>query len=289
VSSSIYRSEAAEQLIKRSYRRVLDAWPVAIVRRIVPTREGDTHVVVCGPADAPPLVLLHGTMANAAIWMRDAAKWSISFRVYCVDIIGDAGLSAPVRPRLDSEAHALWLDDVLSVLAPNRAAFVGVSLGACIALDYTIRRPNRVTSLVLMCPGGISENKNILLWALPLLLLGGFGARKVLQRILGPVAKESVDANRDVSDLMLLIFRSMRPRTEKFPIFGDAELSHLRAPMMVLLGEMDVTMDSTAIRDRVQLVLPNAEIRLVPGAGHYLGEQSASILEFLRSRSPSEI
>jgi pimeloyl-ACP methyl ester carboxylesterase len=287
--SSIYRSEAAEQLVKQRYRDLLCAWPVAVEQHSVPTREGETHVVACGPADAPPLVLLHGTMANAAIWMRDAAKWSLSFRVYCVDIIGDAGLSAPARPSLDSEAHALWLDDVLAALSLDRVAFVGVSLGAWLALDYAIRRPNRVTNLILMCPGGVAENKNILLWALPLLLLGGWGARKVTQRILGPVAKASADANVAVGEFMLLIFKSMRPRIEKLPIFADGDLRNLRIPIMVLLGEVDVTMDSAAIRDRIQRVLPDAAIHLISGAGHYLGDQSALIHEFLRSRCCSGI
>jgi pimeloyl-ACP methyl ester carboxylesterase len=63
------------------------------------------------------------------------------FRVYCIDMIGEPGLSAPVRPALASDAHAVWLDDVLNHLAVTRVSILGASLGGWLALDYTIRHP----------------------------------------------------------------------------------------------------------------------------------------------------
>ena len=62
------------------------------------------------------------------MWMGDVAAWAEHFRVYAVDVIGDAGLSAPSRPPLASDAHALWLDDVMQALSLERASLVGVSL-----------------------------------------------------------------------------------------------------------------------------------------------------------------
>jgi hypothetical protein len=47
------------------------------------------------------------------MWMADVAAWAAHFRVYAIDMIGEPGLSARSRPPLHSEAHALWLDDVM--------------------------------------------------------------------------------------------------------------------------------------------------------------------------------
>jgi pimeloyl-ACP methyl ester carboxylesterase len=73
---------------------------------------GETFVVVSGPQDATPLLLLHGSGANATMWRDDFASWAQHFRTYAIDIIGEPGLSAPARPPLNSERLALWLDDV---------------------------------------------------------------------------------------------------------------------------------------------------------------------------------
>ena len=54
-----------------------------------------------------------------------------------------------------------------------------------LALDFAIRCPELVNSMGLITPAGIAD-KNVILWALPLLLLGSWGARKVVQeRIIG--------------------------------------------------------------------------------------------------------
>ena len=182
----IFRTEEGRAAVHARYRQLLAYWPVANEQLRLPTREGETFVIACGPAGAPALVLLHGAQANALTWMGDVSAWSQHFRVYAIDVIGDVGLSAPSRPKLDTDGHALWLDDVLAGLGVERAAFVGLSLGGFIALDYAIRRPERVTALALLCPAGVGRQKNLLARAFPLPLLGSWGQRKLREMVFGP-------------------------------------------------------------------------------------------------------
>ena len=121
----IYKSVEGERAVRERYLTILKHWPVPNQQLRVPTREGETFIVACGNENAPPLLLLHGSMANSAMWMGDVAAWAAHFRIYAVDIIGDAGLSAPSRPPLASEAHAFWLDDVMQALSLSRVSIVG--------------------------------------------------------------------------------------------------------------------------------------------------------------------
>jgi hypothetical protein len=105
----VFRSAKAAQDIRRRYEACLRAWPVPNEHLYIPTGQGTTFVVASGPEHAPPVVLLHGTMSTAAAWMREVGTWATQFRVYALDVIGDAGLSAPARPPFASDAHAVWL------------------------------------------------------------------------------------------------------------------------------------------------------------------------------------
>src|SRR5581483_4959773 len=104
----IYKSEEGARAVRERYEQILKRWPAPSRHMRVPTREGETFVVACGEEQAPPLLLLHGAVANSSVWMREIPLWAPHFRVFAVDLIGEPGLSAPSRPPLASEAHALW-------------------------------------------------------------------------------------------------------------------------------------------------------------------------------------
>ena len=280
--TAIFKSPAAAAEVLACYRDVLRRWPVPYERIHLPTREGETFVVACGPKDAPPVVLLHGSQANTAVWMFDAALWSQRYRVYAVDMIGEPGLSAPSRPPLASEAHALWLDDVMRGLALERAAFVGVSLGGWLALDYATRRPERIDRLALLCPAGIGRQKNFLLKAAPLLLLGPWGLRKMREMVLGPPPRDLPERAKPLAALLGSLLSNVRPRIVRIPVFDDAALASLSVPMLVIVGGKDVLLNSGETRDRLTRTLPHAEVRYLPEARHYIPGQAQEIFDFLQ-------
>jgi len=63
-----------------------------------------------------PIILLHGSCSNSAFWFPEIMTLSNNFRVYAVDIVGEAGNSEEYRPDLSSDAFALWMKDVLDAL-----------------------------------------------------------------------------------------------------------------------------------------------------------------------------
>jgi len=184
---SIYKSTEGERLVLERYRQFLKYWPVPHQQTRVPTTQGETFVIVSGPENAPPLLLLHGGASNSAMWMGEISSFARLFRVYCIDMIGEPGLSAPSRPPLGSDAYGVWLDDVLNHLSLDRVSVVGISLGGWLAFDYAIRRPARVEKIVALCPGGIGRQKVGIVFATLLSrMFGAKGKRWLMERILGP-------------------------------------------------------------------------------------------------------
>jgi pimeloyl-ACP methyl ester carboxylesterase len=280
--SAVWRSADGEAQVKALYRRFLDHWPVPREELRVPTRQGETFLVACGPADGPALLLFHGSAFNSVSWMGDVSAWSRHFRVYAVDMIGEPGFSAPSRPPLASDAYARWLDDVMAGLGLKRAALAGISLGGWLALDYATRRPERVTKLAVIAPGGLARNRNIALWAIPMALMGRWGRGKLLEKIAGPIAANPPPALKAVMKLQSAIFSAFKPRVEKLPIFTRDELRRLTMPVLAILGGRDVMIDSAAARTRLEFCVPHAHVCWLPEAHHAILGQTDLILDFLR-------
>lgn len=276
--TAIYKSESGAGKVRRRYEELLREWPVPAEHLRVPTREGETFVVVSGPRDAPPLLLLHGSGANTTMWRGEITSWAPHFRTYAIDIIGEAGASAPSRPPLDSDRLALWLDDVLEDLGLDTISVVAASLGGWVALDYAVRRPGRITRLALLCPGGIGAQK--MGW-LPLALFLRFFGRRGVRQTARIATGLDTELTEQVLDDVVLTFTHYKPRTERLPIFADDALRHLTMPMLVIVGARDVMLDSATTADRVRRHIPNATVQILPDAGHAILGQADAILAFL--------
>lgn len=279
---AIYKSAEGERLVLRRYREFLKFWPVPNEQVRVPTSQGETFVVASGPPEAPALLLLHGGAANSAMWMGEVAAFARLFRVYCIDMIGEAGQSAAARPSLASEAHAVWLDDVLNHLGVARASVVGISLGGWLALDYAIRRPARVEKVAVLCPGGIGRQKVGIVFATLLSrMFGQRGKRWIMQRILGRAPLDPRPRVKAFLDFVVLIHRHFRPRMVKLPVFSDGALAGLRAPLLAIVGERDVLLDSAQTKRRLDKLVPGAQVICLPEAGHLITGQTTRVLKFL--------
>lgn len=275
--ANIYKSDAGRQAVEGSYRDALQRWPVANRQVLIPTCQGDTFVVVSGEEHATPVVLFHGSGTNSSMWMHDIAEWARYYRVYAVDMIGEPGLSAPSRPPLQSDAYVEWLDDVWNGLGLTKASVVGISLGGWLALEYAVKRPERVASLTLLSPSGVgAQNSWTLLKAGALLALGPWGLRRALRLVTG-----RTNLPREAAEALMLRFQHFRPRMEKLPIRTDEELASLRMPVQLILGANDTLIRSKETRDRMAGRVPRLHLTYLEDAGHILPRQTGTISEFL--------
>ncbi|OLR95022.1 alpha/beta fold hydrolase [Actinokineospora bangkokensis] len=236
----------------------------------VPTSAGETFVISAGPADAPPVVLLHGSGGNSTAWLREVGAWSRGLRVHSVDIPGEPGLSADNR--LAMPDHAPWLAEVLTGLGVERVALVGVSMGGWIALDFARRHPDRVRRLVVLNPAGLGTGRTgLLLKAALWSLLGERGRRRAVRSAVG-------ELTADQEEFLLRVVRRFRMRTDPMPGFPPLRLP---MPVLALLGARDAMIDQRATAARLRAEVPHADVRLLPGDGHLLADQGETIPRFL--------
>src|SRR5712672_1954620 len=99
--------------------------------------------------DRPPLVLLHPGVGDSRIWDPVLPALTAKYRVIRYDARGFGQSPAPaVKFSLLRDLAA-----VLDHYGVQRAALVGCSQGGGSALGLVLDQPERVSALVLLCPG----------------------------------------------------------------------------------------------------------------------------------------
>lgn len=145
---SRFKSPEAQSRYFQVYDSVLAQWPVPYEERYIETELGRTHVIECGPADAPPLILLHGFHGTALMWITHIAELSRQFRCHLVETVGDAGKSLSYRPARNADDYVNWLAKVYGGLGLTRARVMGLSHGGWLAANLALRKPALVERLI---------------------------------------------------------------------------------------------------------------------------------------------
>ena len=176
----------------------------------------------------PTLVLLHGMGTGPEAWRPQIEAFSPSCRVLAPALKLDPDFS------IAAEAARLW-----ELTDSNPVDVCGLSLGALIALRAALDEPSRVRRLAL-CAGFAALSRPL----------------RALQAVLGAAARLPGLDRGTVRG----VFREGR----RFDVSG--ELGRLTMPVLVLVGERDRA--NRRLSRALAGQLPNAELRLVEGAGH---------------------
>ncbi len=273
----VFKSKDGQRQVMELYDRMLGQWPVEHEMLEIPTRHGNTFVIASGDPGADQLVLLHGAGSNSLMWIDDIQAYSKYYRVYAVDLIGEAGKSAANRPSWQGPAYEEWLTDIYDGLKMDKATIIGISQGGWTSLKFATARPERVDRLVLICPGGIIyDNMPFILYAFTLKTMGVWGTRRLVKMLFGdqPVEKSVLEA-------MTLTIKNFKHRLEIPPLYANEELAALSMPTLYIGGTKDALRNSAKIADRLRRLVPNLTVDLVHGGGHAMNNTPCTILPFL--------
>jgi pimeloyl-ACP methyl ester carboxylesterase len=156
-TTSIYASPEVEAQFVEIYAEKMAEWPLPYEDVFVDTQYGKIHVIVSGPKDAPPMLLLHASGVAAWSWKFNVETLCKNYRTYAIDTLGDVGQSeyASLDHILKTgEDQAHLYAEITDKLGIKKAVVVGASDGGAIASYYALHYPERVEKLALLGPMG---------------------------------------------------------------------------------------------------------------------------------------
>jgi pimeloyl-ACP methyl ester carboxylesterase len=225
-------------------------------------------VILAGPEDAPPLVVLPGGNFLNPLCLSWFLPLTETFRLYAPDIVGQPGRSARTRPSARGDGHARWLGEVLDGLGLGMASFVGISYGAGLVLRLAGLAPGRVAGAVLVSPAGVAAGP---IWpmlrdaALPMLVYRARPNRERLMRAARPLLTEPVEPY--VRQLGL-IYRHVKLDRELPRAATKEELAGYRAPTLLFAAENDLFFPANRVIPRAEEIVPTLETETLAGIRH---------------------
>ncbi|HWE91518.1 MAG TPA: alpha/beta hydrolase [Pseudonocardiaceae bacterium] len=269
-----FRSADLAERFVAAYDAELARWPASVTSVDVATAYGTTHVQVCGPPDAPPVVLLHGGGCTSTAWFATAAALAGTHRVYAPDQLGDAGLSVPAgRPIRRVEDFMGWLDGLFDGLGLREAALCGHSYGGWLALNYALHKADpsghsTITRLALLDPTDCFAGLRLgyRLRALPLFV------RPSAARMRAFIEWETDRAPLDSLSLALacLAGGEFRGSPVVMPHRPAADrLAALAIPTLLLLAEKSRAHDIRRVRANAERSLPHLTVAALAGVAHH--------------------
>ncbi|MCX3062691.1 alpha/beta fold hydrolase [Streptomyces beihaiensis] len=273
------------------------------------TSSGEVRWAVFGPADAPPLVLVHGTPFSSYVWRDPARALAGRHRVYVWDLPGygvsekraDQDLSLDAQARVLTELLDHW---GLAGDAPGaEPAVVAHDFGGCVALRAHLLHGARYSRLALVDAVAVAP------WGSPTYRLLGEHAdvfrqlpddlhEALVHRYLASASHQGLhpvlhdrlvapwlgEAGRDS------FYRQIEQNDQRFTDDIQVRYGELELPVLVCWGAED-TWIPVARAHELAALIPGSQLCVIEGAGHLVQEDAPAALtavldRFLAPRLP---
>ena len=271
----------------KAYDETLKLWNVPFEELYIPTTNGIAHVVVSGPKNAVPVVLLHGMNASSTMWYPNIEALTKNHRIFAIDFILEAGKSYLYNDIESVEKVTAWYKEVLFALELDSFHVIGASRGGWLAVNLALNDQEKIKSLILLSPAQtftwIKPSTDLLKNIVTLL---SSKEKQIAQSL------ESMSSNvANINDAYLKQYKlgtemdsenkfvtSMKP-------FSNSELKSLQMPVLVLIGDDDMINERRTVE--IANMLPKGKGEVIQNAGHFLSIDQAEtvnekMLDFLK-------
>lgn len=262
------------------------------------------HVIETGKG--APLVLLHGFTGSSQEWLPFIPDLAAHFRVIAVDLPGHGQTQGPGNCHsYQMPAIADELESILHDRQAHPAYWLGYSMGGRLAIYIAVHRPQLVKSLILesASPGLATaaerrlrrEQDEALALRIETHGVPAFVAEWEKlplfdsQRQLSPQTREALRQRRLTNKAGGLASSLRGMGTGVQPSLW-ADLPTASVETLLLAGELDSKF--VTINQRMAANMPNAQLRIVPKAGHAIHLEQpevfmTEVLRFLHRRKPN--
>jgi 2-hydroxy-6-oxonona-2,4-dienedioate hydrolase len=229
-----------------------------------------------------PVIFLHGTTGHLEAFVRNIPAFAAGFDCHAIDMLGHGWSGKPDYP-YRIERYLEHLEAYLDAAGIERAHIVGESLGGWTAARFASRRRDRLRRLILVAPGGLAANPNVM--------------ERIKRTTTEAVESTDIaltrervellmhDPARDASDELVQLryeiyhqpgFRQALPNllclqemdNRQQDLLTDEELRAIEVETLIVWGQHN-PFGEIPDAERLHAAIPNSRLTIYPQCGHW--------------------
>ena len=260
--------------------------PSVATERLVDAGDLNMKIVEAGSGSA--VLLIHGLGWDHSLWNPTLERFAPRYRMIAADTRGHGGTGKPSGP-YDMAMFAKDYSALADALGLKRICVVGLSQGGMVAQKLALTRPDLVSTLVLMstsCKSAPSLRDNMEARIAAMDKAGPAAAAKIAaESIFSPGwrAANGAELERFYAWRSAMPIEPLNAATRALYDFDlSGELPRIAVPTLVVAGAED-TLTRPAGMEEIAALVPGAQYRLVPGAGHMIPVEQPEVVAALLS------
>jgi len=255
------------------------------------------------PDDTPTILLLHGTASSLHTWDGWVKAMSPSWRVVRLDLPG-FGLTGPYPSGDYSPAATVdFLERFADAAGLKRFVIAGSSLGGQAAWRYALRRPDRISGLILIdatgYPQNLSTSTAVALQIASMPVISELMRWAPIDGMVGRSLKDVYVDDTLVTPELVSRYSDLMRRPGNRVALGDRarnappssgweQLRQLKVPTLIMWGAQD-TWVPLSMGERFKQDIADSELIVYPNLGHLPMEEDPTTtardaMAFLRRR-----
>jgi pimeloyl-ACP methyl ester carboxylesterase len=271
IDDYVFKRKQEKSKYIKAYNETLKLWKIPFQEENIKTSYGTAHVIISGPKNAEPLILLHGMDASSTMWYPNIKALSKNHRVYAIDFLMEPGKSVSCGETISKEETITWYNEIFKHYNLKKIKLVGASRGGWLATLLASQDNHIVSKMVLLSPAQTLENLDKMHKASSALMFKLFPNKKKLENTLNafafypekihPIYKNQFFlANKFAKTNMSFI--QMQP-------FSKEEIEKITIPVLIMIGDNDIVNSQKSLEKGNEL-LPKGEMVTIENAGHFL-------------------
>ena len=271
----VYKTAEIKEQHFQLYDEKLAQWPTDYEDVYVDTSYGKVHVIVSGPEDGPPMLLLNAAAMSGWSWLYNVGEFNKEYRTYAVDTLGEVGkseltdyLTYPTNEKEYADLHV----EITDALGIEKAYVVGASFGGFMATSYAMYYPERVEKLALLGPMGMTPQTGKT--ALRIMFVQLYPLKSIQQNTVQWALGTDEFTLAESEEWFKIVLTSTMPR-EGHPVgFTPQQVQGINVPVLLVIGSRDsLTGDPQKV---IELAENAPDIRIeVLDSGHLIGVEKA--------------